>query len=207
MVFIMKCSRVAFLCFVFAVIGASAAQAQIDVSGSYFESFNGSSSGVGTKQSTPNNSGGMGEVRYLRSALVGGAMNVSYNKTSITFSPNGTQCYYTCQNPVTTVKGSATEISFDWIPSIKVGKIRAFGIGGTGFYIVAPGNSVEEVQTVVRPVFVAGGGVDFAMSAHLGLRLQYRDNIYKAANPFPLYPATGAYTMSSEPMGGVYYRF
>src|ERR1700734_1313935 len=185
MVRIMKCSRVAFLAIFFAAASASAAYAQVDLSASFFESFNGTSAGNGTKQSTPDSEGGMAEARYFKGPLVGFGASYAYNHTSLTLSPNGTQCDYACANPKTTLSGKANEVAFTWVPSMKVGKIRVFGLGGFGFYIMSPGNSVPEVTTVVRPAFVVGGGADFALSAHLGIRVQYRDNIYKAGDPYP----------------------
>jgi hypothetical protein len=207
MVLIMKCSRVAFLLFVFAVVGASAAHAQFDVSASFFEAFNGSSTGNGTKETLTNGTGGMVEARYFIKPLMGFGASYSYDHESLTLAPNGAQCGFTCANPTTKLSVKAQEIAFDWVPSIKVGKVRAFALGGGGIYLTIPGPSVPEVASVVRGVIVFGGGVDFAVAPHFGVRLQYRDNLYKAPNPYPLYPSTGNYIMSSEPMGGLFYRF
>jgi opacity protein-like surface antigen len=207
MAHIMKCSRVAFLSFVFAVVGASAGHAQFDLSANFFEAFNGSSSGTGTKETLTNGTGGMVEARYFFKPLAGVGASYSYNHESLTLSPNGTQCALACANPTTKLSAKAEEIAFDWVPSVKVGKIRAFALGGAGILLTLPGPSVPEVSGVVRPAFVFGGGVDFSLSPHIGARLQYRDNLYKAPNPYPLYPATGSYMSSSEPMGGLFYRF
>jgi len=221
----MKCSRVALLSFVFAVInfssahaqagGAQAAEArdsspQIDFSASFYESFTSASTGNGTKQTPTNNPGGMIEARYLMKPLLGFGMSYSYNRADQSFAPNGASystCLLACQNPVTNLSAFADEISLDWVPSMKIGKLRPFAVGGVGFFITSPANSIYDVNTIVRPVYVAGGGLDFSVSSHLGIRLQYRDNFYKAPNPSAIYPATGAFTSSSEPMGGFFYRF
>jgi opacity protein-like surface antigen len=203
----MKCSRLAFLFIVFAVVSASAAHAQLDVSTSYYEAFTGSTSGTGTKQ-TPADSGGvMVEARYLINRVAGFGMSYSYNHANQSFAPNGADCGYTCANPVTSLTAKANEISLDWVPSMKFGNIRPFAIGGVGFFITSPGNSTYEVNTVVRPVYVVGGGFDFSVISHLGIRVQYRDNLYKAPDLSALYPSTGAFTSSSEPTGGLFYRF
>ena len=49
--------------------------------------------------------------------------------------------------------------------------------------------------------------MDYSFGSRLGLRVQVRDNYYKAPNTSSIYPATGVFTYSLEPMGGVYYRF
>jgi len=41
---------------------------------------------------------------------------------------------------------------------------------------------------------------------HIGLRLQFRGNLYKAPDLTTLYGSTGAFTRTSEPMVGVYFR-
>jgi opacity protein-like surface antigen len=205
---IMKCSRFAILVLVVAFVGAGAAHAQFDISAGYYEAFTSSSSGTGTKQVPTNSGGEMAEVRYLRGPLFGIGMSYSYNRANQTFEPNGTNCGYTCQNPTTVLTGKASEIALNWIPSLKVGKnLRPFAIGGVGFFITSPGDSTYEVDTSVRPVFVVGGGVDWTVLPHFGVRLQYRDNLYKAPNLSALYPATGVLTSSSEPTGGLFFRF
>lgn len=208
MIRIIKCSRIAFLFLIVAFTGVVAAHAQFDISAGYYEAFTSSSSGTGTKQVPTNSGGEIAEVRDLRSPLFGVGMSYSYNRGNETFEPNGTNCQYTCQNPTTVLTGKTNEVVLNWIPSLKVGKnLRPFAIGGVGLFITSPGNSSYPVNTTVRPVFALGGGVDWTVLPHFGVRLQYRDNLYKAPNLSALYPATGAFTSSSEPTGGLFYRF
>ncbi len=205
----MKCSRAAFLSLLLAVVSTSAAHAQFDLSGSFYETFTSSTSGNGTKQTPTNSDGGIVEARYLMNRLAGFGMSYSYNSADTTFAPNGTYptCELTCANPVTKLSAKANEISLDWVPSVKIGIIRPFAIGGLGFFISSPSNSAYTVNTVVRPVYVAGGGFDFSIASHFGIRVQYRDNFYHAPNMAGFYPSTGVFTSSSEPMGGLFYRF
>jgi len=224
MIRIMKRSRLAFLLLVFAVVSAVAAHAQatqtqpqpakaqsqfaqIDISGSFYEAFTSGTAGNGTKQTPANADGGMVEGRYLMNRLAGFGMSYSYNQADQTFAPNGTACEYTCANPVAKLSAKASEIALLWVPSTKIGSIRPFAIGGVGFFITPTANSTYEVNTVVRPVYVVGGGLDFSLTSHFGVRVQYRDNLYKAPNLAAFYPATGQFTSSSEPMGGIFYRF
>jgi hypothetical protein len=216
----MKWSRLALLSFVFAVVNGSAAfaqgtnarvsNAQFDVAASFYEALTSGTTGNGTKQTPTNSDGGMIEARYLINRLAGFGMSYSYNRADTTFAPNGTTyatCGLTCANPVTKLSGFADEISLDWVPSMKIGNLRPFAIGGVGFFITSPGRSVYEVNTVVRPVYVVGGGLDWTVIGHFGVRLQYRDNLYKAPDLSALYPSTGVLTSSSEPTGGIFYRF
>jgi hypothetical protein len=41
----------------------------------------------------------------------------------------------------------------------------------------------------------------------MGLRFQYRGNLYKAPNLTTVFASTGAFTHASEPMIGAYFRF
>jgi len=57
-----------------------------------------------------------------------------------------------------------------------------------------------------KPMFVYGTGLDWGLLPHLGLRLQYRGNLYKAPDLTTVYTSTGAFTHTAEPMLGVYFR-
>ncbi len=224
-----KCSGMAFLSFVFAAVvactGAAQAQtantqktgAQFDIGGSFYHAFTSGTSGDGTKQTPTDASGGMIEARYLKSGLRGLGMSYEFNLENTTYVPNGTACFYDCSNPVTTLASKDSKLIFEWVPSIVVGRMRPFAIGGVGFFISSSDPSMYgtgssatmgyQVNTVVRPTYVFGGGSDFSLTSRFGVRLQYRYNLYKAPNLSAIYPATGAWTGSSEPMGGVFYRF
>jgi hypothetical protein len=204
----MKCRRLLFLVLV-ALATGGAASAQFDISAGYYEAFTSRTIGNGTQQ-TPSNSGGaILEMRYIANNLAGFGMSYSYNNADQTFTPNGTYptCASACPNPTTVLTAKGSEIAIDWIPSMKFGRIRPFAIGGLGFFITSPGNTPYGAFTVVRPTYVFGGGFDLSLASHFGIRAQYRDNLYKAPNPSALYPATGVFTTSSEPMGGLFYRF
>jgi len=210
----MKCSRLAFLSVTLALVSTGAAHAQtsaaptqFDISLSGYEAFTSASSGHGTKQTPADSAGGMLEARYLVSSLVGFGMSFSFNPANQTFAPNGTSCEYQCANPATNLSAKASELALEWVPSLKIGRIRPFAIGGLGFFITVPSSSVIGTNSRVRPTYVFGGGLDFSLTSRFGIRLQYRDNVYKAPDLYTLYPATGAYTSSSEPMGGFFYRF
>ena len=200
--------RAASIAVLLAAIAPAAAHAQFDVSASFYEALTSASSGVGVRQTPTNSEGGLVEARYIMNRLAGFELAYSYNRANQTFAPNGTSCGYVCGQPTIAVRARADEVAIDWVPSMKVGNLRPFAIGGIGFFITSPGNlPLYDVNTVIRPAVVFGGGLDWALMKHFGVRVQYRDNLYKAPDLTAIYPANGAYTQSSEPMGGFYYRF
>lgn len=222
----MKCSRVAFLSFVFAVAGAGVALAQaanspapsaqapvtqFDIGGSVYEAFTGNTTGNGTQQTATNEMGGMFEARYLMSRFRGFGVTFSYNPAHDTFTPNGTSystCGLECANPTRPLVSKVSQFGMEWVPSVTYGKLRPFAVVGFGFLITFPSNSIYlDVNTVIRPVYVFGGGADYSLTPHFGVRAQYRYNLFKAPNIETLYNATGVFTHYSEPMGGVFYRF
>ncbi|MGA7339836.1 MAG: hypothetical protein WBE72_15580 [Terracidiphilus sp.] len=185
-------------------------ESEFDIGASFYKAFNHSSSGYGTVQTPKNSAGGMLEVRYIDKPLVGFEFTYAYNPADQTFAPApppNCALNYTCNNPATALKAKANEIGLDWVLSKKFGSFRPFAVGGLGFFITSPANSVYNVNTVVRPVYIYGGGVDWAFLSHFGLRFQFRDNLYKAPNLSSFYPSTGIFTHTAEPMGGIFMRF
>ena len=224
----MKCRRVAFLSFVlavagivFAVAGAAAADAQtgnvqppraqaqarqIDIGGSFYEALMSSSTGHGVTQTPKNEMGGLFEFHYLKSRYLGFGGSLSFNSVQETFaSTSNSTCGSAC--PTTTITGKSIVFDVDWVPSVKIGRLRPFGIVGLGLSVI-PGNlSTYTVNTPMRPTYVFGGGVDYSLTSRLGVRGEYRYNLYKAPDLSTAFQATGTYTGTSEPMGGVFYVF
>lgn len=188
----------------------AAAEAEFSIGGSFYEALNKSTTGNGTQQTTTNSSGGMLEMRYIGRPLLGFEFTYSYHPADQTIAPLPTpQCetYNDCNDPDIKYSVKASEVGLDYVVSKKMGSLRPFAVGGIGFFISSPDNSKYEVQTVVRPAWIFGGGLDWAALAHVGIRVQFRDNLYKAPNLSNFNPPTGQFTHSAEPMGGVYYNF
>lgn len=180
---------------------------QTDIGLSGYATFTSSSTGMGLKQTPTNSYGGMIEVRHIAKPLLGYEMTFSFNPNDQKYAPIAGSCGLTCQNPVTSITNKAMEFTVDYVASKRIGNLRPFVVGGLGFYISVPGDTPFGNNTSIRGVYVAGGGADFDLSSHFGVRGQIRDNFYKAPNISSIYPATGVFTSSLEPMGGVYYRF
>ena len=207
----------AFVVVVAAALCGATAQAQTDVALSGYRTITSSSSGSGTKQTPTDSEGGLIEWRHIQNPLVGYEFEVSFNPANESYiNPNATlsnNCYPTgptgtpptCQ-PLK-VSGKATQFGVNWVLSKKIGNVRPFALGGIGLMVTVPGSSPYSVNTVVRPDFIYGGGVDWTFLPHFGLRLQVRGNMTKAPNLSDLFNSTTKYTQIYEPMAGVFYRF
>jgi hypothetical protein len=187
-------------------VQASASDAQFSIGASFYEALNNSTSGDGTRQTTTNASGGMVEGRYIQNSLIGFELTYGYNPANQTFSPIAGNCGYVCAYPTTPLKAKASEVGLDWVFSKKFGNIRPFAVAGLGFFITAADKSTYEVNTVVRPAFIGGGGVDIGLLPRVGIRAQFRDNVYKAPNLSAFFTSTGVYTQTMEPMVGFYFN-
>ncbi|MGD0157277.1 MAG: hypothetical protein ABSB50_14360 [Terracidiphilus sp.] len=199
-----------------AALCSATAHAQTDAALSGFRTLTSSSTGSGTTQTPTDSEGALFELRHIVNPLVGYEFNYSYaeaNEAYIATNATLPSCYPTgptgtppaCQ-PLK-VSGKANQFGVNWIFSVKSGNLRPFALGGIGLRITVPGSSPYSVNTVVRPAFVYGGGVDWSFAKHLGLRLQVQGNMTKAPNLSDLFNSTTKYTQIYEPMGGVFYRF
>jgi len=180
---------------------------QFDVGGSFYKTFVSSTSGMGLQQTPSDGWGGLFEGRYLVSPLIGVEMAVGFNSGDQAFAPIPGACKLTCQNPKVAITGSQVESTIDYVPSHQFGRMRVFGVGGIGVLITIPGATPLGNNTSIRGAYVYGGGLDYDINNHFGVRGQYRGTFYKAPNISSIYPATGQYTQIMMPMGGVYYRF
>ena len=186
---------------------AKESDSQWDVGASFYEALTSGTSGNGTKQTPSNGIGGMVEVRHIVKPLLGYEISVNVNTADQAYVPRAGACSFACQNPATAIPGNAAQVALDYVVSHKFGNLRPFAVAGVGVYIAIPGATPFGNNTSIRGAYIFGGGVDFDFSSHLGIRAQVRDSMYKAPNTSSIYPATGVFTQSIEPMGGVYYRF
>lgn len=231
-----KFMRIALLLVGLAALASVAARAQTDVAASLYGAFNGSTTGSNVMQSPSNAAGGMLEIRHIVNPLIGFEGTYSINRanqrySSATYAVCGVCTAATWWTPVST---NAHEVSGDWVVSLKIGNLRPFALAGGGILfdvpssgqaittttitecgigigpgICTPGASTSNISTnnATKPVFVYGAGADWGLLPHIGLRFQYRGNLYKAPNLTAFYASTGAFTHTAEPMIGAYFRF
>lgn len=191
---------------IIAMCGGIAAQAQTDVALSLYGAFKGTTNGNGTVQSPANSAGGIIELRHISNPLVGYEATYSYNRDNQRYSSAcvGTTCLST---PSVDVSANAHEVTGDWLVSVHVANLRPFVLGGVGLLFNQPTGSQSDTTSQTKPVFVYGAGLDWGVFPHLGLRFQYRGNLYKAPDLTRLYTSTDQFTHTAEPMIGAYLRF
>jgi opacity protein-like surface antigen len=186
-------------------LAAASAQAQTDVALSIYGAFNGSTAGNYIQQSPSNSAGAMLELRHISHPLMGFDVTYSYNRDNQSyFSP--VPCNPSC-DPWVAVSANAHELTGDYVISFHVSNLRPFALGGVGLLLNEPASGQSNTTSSTKPVFVYGAGIDWGLLPHLGLRLQYRGNVYKAPDLTKVYTSTGAFTHSAEPMLGAYFRF
>ncbi|MGA8042220.1 MAG: outer membrane beta-barrel protein [Terracidiphilus sp.] len=204
--------RLVLLLLILAACFSLAAPAQTDVAASLYGAFTGTTNGNGTLQSPSNAAGVLFELRHISNPLVGYEATYSYNRANQNYSaasfacPVGTLPPCNIPAPVS-VPADAHEITGDWIVSFGLANIKPFVLGGGGVLFNVPSYSSSTTSTSTRGVFVYGAGLDFGLLPHIGLRLQYRGNLYQAPDLTKLYTSTSAFTHTAEPMIGAYLRF
>jgi opacity protein-like surface antigen len=193
----------------FASIPASA-QTSIALSG--YGAFTGTTTATGTRESPANQAGGLFELRHIANPILGFEATYSFNRANETYSyygPYPLSCpvgVTSCGPPSpASVPANAHEITADWIPSVHIANVRPFGVLGAGLLLDVPANSTSNTSTSYKAVYVYGAGLDWGLLPHIGLRLQYRGNLYKAPDLSKLYASTDTFTHTAEPMIGIYF--
>jgi opacity protein-like surface antigen len=166
-----------------------------------------STDSVGDSQSPSNSAGGMVELRHLANPILGFEGTYSFNHATQTYNEVACPVGQPPCTPVTTVvKANAHELALDWVPSLHLANVRPFGVLGVGVLLNVPSSGQSNTQTATKPVYVYGAGLDWGVLPHLGLRLQYRGNLYNAPQVTTLYTSIDKFTQTAEPMIGVYFR-
>ncbi len=106
------------------------------------------------------------------------------------------------------VKADAHEVTADWVPSVHVANLRPFGVLGIGalFDVPQSGQTTVSTQNSTKAVYVYGAGLDWGLVPHIGLRLQYRGNLYKTPDVTQLFTSIDSFRHTAEPMIGIYFR-
>lgn len=187
----------------------AAAAAQTDIAASLYGSFGGSTSGNGTAQSPSNGPGGLIELRHIANPLAGFELTYSFNRANQQYTPSvgpcsGTGCVVAGAKAVA---ADAHEVTADYVVSLHLLIVRPFVLAGGGVILNVPTSGQTGTQNSTEAVFVYGAGTDIAVLPHLGVRLQYRGNVYKAPQLATAFSSTGAFMKTAQPMGGVYLRF
>lgn len=184
----------ALLSLAFAVATSAHAQTNSDIAASIYGTFTGTVEGNGTVQSPSNQAGGMLELRHIAKPLVGYEITYSFNRANQSYN-------------FTSVKANAHEASADWVVSVPVLNFRPFVLAGVGGLYFRPSGIQPDTSSEVKVVYIYGGGIDWIIIPHFGLRGQYRGNLYHAPDLLAAASSTHAFANTSEPMLGVFFRF
>ena len=198
----------AFLVIGLAALASLAAHAQTDVAASLYGAFSGTTTGNNITQSPSNAAGGLLEVRHIAHPWFGYEGTYAFNRANQTYRftipplcPAGTgPC------GLQAVSANAHEVTGDWVASLKISNLRPFALAGGGLLLDVPSSGQSSTSTTTKPVFVYGAGLDWGLLPHIGVRLQYRGNLYKAPDLTNLFTSSNAFTHTAEPMIGVYFR-
>ena len=186
--------------------GAVKAISQTDVGFSVYGAYSGRTTGNGIEQSPSNAAGGIIEVRHIRNPLIGYEGTYSFNGDNQVYSPQIT-CGIPCGSDVpAAISAHAHEFTGDWIASLKVANLRPFALAGGGLLFNQPSSGSQFSTSSTKGGFVYGGGLDWGLVPHIGLRFQYRGNLYRAPDLSTVYSSSGAFVHTAEPMIGVYLR-
>ncbi len=218
--------HIAFLLAGLVAAASACAAAQTDAALSAYGAFSGTTIGNGVQQSPANQAGGMIELRHIVNPLVGYEATYSFNRANQEYvykvlppCPSGQNCVITQSGAVA---DNAHQIAGDWVVSVKVANLRPFALAGGGVLVNVPGSattagcygmnplcfvSPAPTNTSIQAVFVYGAGLDWSLLPHIGLRLQYRGNLYKAPALIKALSSSNAFTQTAEPMIGIFFRF
>jgi opacity protein-like surface antigen len=190
---------------------------------------------IGNEQSPSNAAGGLLELRHIARPWLGYEGTYSINRANESyFSGSGTVNCGVCESITTWTPVSANvhEVTGAWVASMKVRNLRPFALAGGGVLIDVPASGqatatgyisgcgggiptcivgapftgTASTTTSTKPVFVYGAGLDWGLLPHLGLRLQYRGNLYNAPDLVSGFTSTNSLTHTAEPMIGIYFR-
>ncbi|HEX3987189.1 MAG TPA: outer membrane beta-barrel protein [Acidobacteriaceae bacterium] len=211
---------------------AASASGQTSVGLSVYGAFSGTTTGNGTAQSPANQAGGLIELRHIANPIFGFEATYSFNRADQTYKTdlNDALCPAPgCSLGTEPVPANAHEFTADWVPSLRVGNLRPFGVLGAGALVDVPAESQATItytspcgvnfcpagpltlssptSTSVEAVYVYGAGLDWGLLPHLGLRLQYRGNLYHAPDVSQAFSSTDSFMHTAEPMIGAYFSF
>ena len=200
--------------FVLAIVTLPAAFAQTDAGVSVYGAFRGTSHGDGTAESPSSAAGVMFELRHISNPLVGYELNYSFNRADEEYrSPvvDTALCAPDCSvrngTVVQNVNANSHRVGADWFVSVPHLPVKPYALVGVGLLYISPDGGQINVRGNTKPVFEYGAGVDWTVLPHIGLRFQYRGDLYHSPDLAKAFSSTDKFTTSARPMFGAYFRF
>ncbi len=209
-----KWLKPAFLMLFLAAFSGIAARAQTDVAVSLYGAFSGTTASNGNQESPSDSAGGMIELRHISNPLVGYEATYSYNRANQVYTPPVPLGCPVGVSPCSVapfpVSANADEITGDWLFSARATNIRPFALVGVGILLTEPTSGQSETQGFHTAVYVYGAGLDWKLLPRLGLRVQYRGDIYKTpiiTTELGCIGCLDVFKHTAEPMIGAYFKF
>ncbi|QMV18750.1 hypothetical protein GOB94_08685 [Granulicella sp. 5B5] len=173
------------------------------------------SNGVSTESLTPS-AGVLGTFRQSFKPWLGYAVNMGYTRASEHYTDNaGTGSAGTASN--VSIPANVYEFSASYVTEKHITpRLTAFADVGGGMIVFLPVHRGADAINFVpsrayvpftnyRPAGVAGVGFDYRLNRHLGMRAEYRGQLYKYADYGNALPRN--YTVTSEPTLSLTYNF
>ncbi len=185
------------------------AHAQTTIALSALGSYQSSTSNSVTRQVRSRRAGLMAELRHISNPLVGYDISYSFRGADQLYEYQGPTCVgSSCPPSGQPVNAYAQELAFNWVVSLPVRHLVVFALAGGGFEKFDPTNSqAGGTRSQTEGVFDYGAGFDWNLLPHLGLRFQYRGNVYKAPALATAFSSTDQFTHEAEPVVGAYFKF
>lgn len=193
-----------FLILVLALFSPIPAQAQSEIAVSAIGSFSSTTQGIYTHQDPFDQAGVLLQLRHIRNPLFGYEIAYSFKRANQ---------HYTYVGPSTsgpapqTIRAYDHEVSAAWVVSLPLESFRPFALAGGGVEIFEPAASQTGTQSDTKAVGIYGAGLDWEALPHIGLRIQFRGNLYKAPDLAMGFPATNQLVHNAEPSVGIFIRF
>lgn len=191
------------------LFGATPTLAQTTVAVSALGSIRPDTGNTITRQVPSNSAGFMLELRHISNPLVGYGVSYSFRGADQLYEYRGPACVgSTCPPAAQPVNADAHQLALNWVVSLPISNVRVFALAGGGFQRFEP-TSYQAAPTrgETKGLFDYGAGLDWTLLPHLGVRLQFRSNVYKAPALATAFSSTGKFTQDLEPMAGAYFRF
>lgn len=206
-----RCLPVVICALLVASVPSLHAQNKTTVAVSGLGDFPASTTSNNVQQHPYNQAGFMIEIRHISNPLMGFDVDYAFHRADQAYRAATPVCPASalpCTTPTQSVKANANELALNWVVSAPLAGFRIFALAGGGFENFNPsGTQTGGTQSQTKALFDYGAGVDWTVLPHLGLRFQYRGNVYKAPQLATAFSSTGKFTQDSEPMIGAYFRF
>src|SRR5215470_11770674 len=157
----------------------------------------------GLGQSASASGGVLASFRYSPSRFATFEFNYGHSRDTQYFSNAGVQSFvHTGVHEVT----GAYVLNLPW----HTPRLQPFALVGAGIMQFSPftaGTSVSGAQCQTKPAVLWGAGVDYDVSRHLALRLQYRGLFYAGPDFKVVSLKTDRWQPMAQPSFGIVYRF